>query len=631
MATPTARAGLQLRSLVHQRGELELSLVSLTTPDPAPEEVIVRIEATPINPSDLALLLAGANVGTARMSGTADHPILTASIPDQAMTSMTARVNESMPVGNEGAGVVVEAGSSDAAQALLGKTVAVFGGAMYTQYRCVKAQDCLVLPEGTTAAQGASCFVNPLTALGMVETMRREGHGALVHTAAASSLGRMLNRLCIRDNIGLVNVVRKAEQADILRAEGAVHVCNSSSSTFLQDLTQALAATGATIAFDATGGGELVGQILSCMEAALNLEARGYSVYGSTTHKQAYLYGRLDTSPTKFTRNFGQAWGMGGWLLFPFLQKIGLAATQQLKERVAREVKTTFANQYTKEISLVQALQPQVMAAYAKRATGEKYLINPNMDKVRGNMIANPGTTAPHSSARPYLHPSAWKGEDLRTQDDWIIHLDADDIAELESALAFVKSRAIGIPGLSRNDFVMPGLARKMGVVLHQLEAGRGFVLLRGLPVGRYSKADAATIYWGIGAHLGQAFAQNAQGDMLGHVRDLGANLKAEMRARGYHSRLHLPFHNDSTDVVGLLCLQKAKSGGASRLVSSAAIHNEFVTRRPDLWATMCAPFCVDRRGEENPGQKPYYVTPCFNHLDGRLFVRYNRTYIESA
>lgn len=240
-------------------------------------------------------------------------------------------------------------------------------------------------------------------------------------------------------------------------------------------------------------------------------------------------------------------------------------------------------------------------------------------------------TTAADSIPRSYLHRSAWKGEDLRTRDDWIVHLEADDIAELEVALAFVKSRAIGIPGLSRNDFVAPGLAGKLGAVLHQLENGRGFVLLRGLPVGRYSKADAATIYWGIGAHLGQAFAQNAQGEMLGHVRDLGANPKAEMHARGYHSRLHLPFHNDSTDVVGLLCLQKAKSGGASRIVSSAAIHNEFVTRRPDLWATMCAPFCVDRRGEENPGQKPYYVTPCFNHLDGRLFVRYNRTYIESA
>lgn len=380
MSISTAHSGLQLRSQVRQGGELELSLVSLATPNPAPDEVIIRIEATPINPSDLALLLAGAEVGTARVSGTADHPIFTASIPSEAMVGMTDRLNKSMPVGNEGAGVVVEAGSSDAAQALVGRTVAVFGGAMYSQYRCVKAQDCMVLPEGTTATQGASCFVNPLTALSMVETMRREGHSALVHTAAASSLGQMLNRLCVRDNIGLVNIVRKAEQADILRADGAVHVCNSSSPAFIQDLTEALAATGATIAFDAIGGGDLPGQILSCMEAALKRGSKEYSVYGSATHKQAYLYGRLDTSPTTFTRDFGLSWGMGGWLLTRFLQKIGPAAAQEMKDRVAREVKTTFASQYSKEISLVQALHLDVISAYAKRATGEKYLINPNMD-----------------------------------------------------------------------------------------------------------------------------------------------------------------------------------------------------------------------------------------------------------
>lgn len=239
--------------------------------------------------------------------------------------------------------------------------------------------------------------------------------------------------------------------------------------------------------------------------------------------------------------------------------------------------------------------------------------------------------TAAKIFPQPYLHPCAWKGEALSSRDDWIIEIDADDVAEIESALAFVKSRNIAIPQLSRTDFVTPRFAEKMNAVLHQLEEGRGFVLLRGLPVSRYSKADAARIYWGIGAHLGQAFAQNAQGDMLGHVRDLGANWKTEMRARGYQTRLHLPFHNDSTDVVGLLCLQKAKSGGASRIVSSTAIHNEFATRHPDLWAVMCEPFCVDRRGEENQGQKPYYVTPCFNYLDGRLFVRYNRTFIESA
>ncbi|HEX7441829.1 MAG TPA: NADH oxidase, partial [Caldimonas sp.] len=292
--------------------------------------------------------------------------------------AMAGRLGQSMPVGNEGAGVVVAAGSSAAARALLGKTVALLGGAMYSQYRCVKAEQCLVLPAGTTPAEGASSFVNPLTALGMVETMRREGHRALVHTAAASNLGQMLNRICIADKVGLVNIVRSAEQERILKSIGAAHACNSASPTFMQDLTDALVATGATIAFDAIGGGKLAGQILSCMEAALNMTATEYSRYGSTTHKQVYIYGGLDTSPTEFSRNFGMTWGMGGWLLFPFLQKIGTAAAQKLRERVAAELKTTFASHYSKEISLAEALQLDTIAVYAKRSTGTKYLVNPN-------------------------------------------------------------------------------------------------------------------------------------------------------------------------------------------------------------------------------------------------------------
>ena len=283
-----------------------------------------------------------------------------------------------MPVGNEGAGVVVAAGASEAAQALLGKTVAVLGGAMYAQYRCIAADQCLVLPAGATPADGASSFVNPLTALGMVETMRREGHSALVHTAAASNLGQMLNRLCMADGVALVNIVRKPEQADLLKAIGAKHVCNAASATFMQDLTDAIAATGAAIAFDATGGGKLAGQILSCMEAAANRNAKEYSRYGSTTHKQVYIYGGLDTGPTEFVRNFGMTWGMGGWLLFPFLQKIGPAAAQALKQRVTAELRTTFASRYAREVSLAEALQPDMIAVYGQRTTGAKFLINPN-------------------------------------------------------------------------------------------------------------------------------------------------------------------------------------------------------------------------------------------------------------
>lgn len=377
MSIDTKRTGLELRSLVKSSGELELSLGRTVIRTPAPDEVVVRIEASPINPSDIGLLFGAADMSTAKASGSADHPVVTASIPERFLKSMAGRLDQSMPVGNEGAGVVVEAGVSGAAQALLGKTVAVIGGAMYAQYRCIKVDQCLLLPVGTSPAEGASCFVNPLTALGMVETMRREGHKAIVHTAAASNLGQMLNKICIKDEIALVNIVRKPEQEGILRSLGAKYVCNTASSTFMADLTAALIATGATVTFDATGGGKLAGQILTCMEAALNKSAKEYSRYGSTTHKQVYIYGGLDTSPTEFNRSFGMAWGIGGWLLFPFLQRIGAEAAQSLKQRVVRELKTTFASTYSKEISLAQALQMSEIAEYGKRATGTKYLINP--------------------------------------------------------------------------------------------------------------------------------------------------------------------------------------------------------------------------------------------------------------
>jgi len=373
-----AGAALQLRSLVKRNGELELSLASVAIPAPQPDEVVVRVEASPINPSDIGLLFGAADMGTARQSGTSANPVVRATIPEGLTKSMAARLDQSMPVGNEGAGVVVSAGSSDEALALLGKTVAIFGGAMYSQYRCIKAEQCLALPEGTTPAEGASCFINPLTSLGMVETMRREGHKALVHTAAASNLGQMLNRICIADNVGLVNIVRTQPQEDLLRAIGARQVCNSSAPTFIQDLTQALVATGATIAFDAIGGGKLAGQILTCMEAALNRSATEYSRYGSTTHKQVYIYGGLDTGPTVLNRSFGFAWGIGGWLLWPFLQQIGPEAAQKLRERVVAELKTTFVSHYTKEISLAEALRLEEIAVYGRRATGAKYLINPN-------------------------------------------------------------------------------------------------------------------------------------------------------------------------------------------------------------------------------------------------------------
>ncbi len=369
---------LQLRSLIKSSGELEITLADVPVPDPAADEVLVRIDAAPINPSDVGLLFGAADITTAKVGGTPARPVLTATVPAKLMPGMAGRVDQPMPVGNEGAGVVVKAGSSAAAQQLLGKTVALIGGAMYTQYRAMKASQCLVLLPGTTAAEGASCFINPLTALGMVETMRTEGHKALVHTVGASNLGQMLNRICLKDGIALVNIVRKPEQEALLRSQGATFVCNSSAPTFIDDLTAALVATGATIAFDAIGGGKLVGQILQCMETAINRSAKEYSRYGSNVHKQVYIYGGLDRSPIEFSRNFGTAWGTGGWLLFSFLGKIGTARAQELRMRVVAELKTTFASHYSQEVSLAEALQLDAVAVYSKQATGAKFLVVPH-------------------------------------------------------------------------------------------------------------------------------------------------------------------------------------------------------------------------------------------------------------
>ncbi|WP_315827493.1 MULTISPECIES: zinc-binding dehydrogenase [unclassified Bradyrhizobium] len=374
--------GLQLRTLIKRSGELELSLVEVPTPEPGPDEVVVRIEAAPINPSDLGLLVGAADLSTLQASGTKERPVITAKVPEAGMRAMAGRLDESLAVGNEGAGVVVKTGSSDAAKALMGRTVAAIGGAMYSQYRCLKLSECLPLPAGTTPAEGASCFVNPLTSLGMTETMRREGHTALVHTAAASNLGQMLNKICLKDGIPLVNIVRSADQAELLRGIGAKYIVDSTAPTFMDDLIAALVETGATIAFDAIGGGKLAGQILNAMEAAINKSGKHpYSRYGSNVHKQVYIYGSLDTRPTEITRGFGMTWSVGGWLLFPFLMKIGKADTERLRQRVVDELKTTFASHYTKVVSLSEALDPANLAVYAKRATGEKFLVDPNKEK----------------------------------------------------------------------------------------------------------------------------------------------------------------------------------------------------------------------------------------------------------
>jgi len=369
--------GRQLRSTVTATGELRLELVDFEPGTPGPDEVVVRVEATPINPSDLGLLTGPADLDTLRSEGTPERPVLVATVPASRLRAMAARLDQSLPVGNEGAGTVIDAGEN--VRELMGRRVGMLGGAMYATHRRLAARDCIPLPDGTTAAAGASMFVNPLTSLAMVEVMRDEGHRALIHTAAASNLGQMLNRICQADGVPLVNIVRKPEQAALLRDAGARYVVDQSADDFREQLTDAVAGTGATIAFDAIGGGRLANGILHAMEAAANRNAAAYSRYGSDTFKQVYIYGSLDTGPTELDRGFGFSWAVGGFLLTPFLQKIGRERAGKLRRRVADELITTFASSYSDTVSLAQALDPDTLRRYSRRATGEKYLIDPTL------------------------------------------------------------------------------------------------------------------------------------------------------------------------------------------------------------------------------------------------------------
>ena len=376
--TDIPATNLTMLTLATEGGQLEVSLARLPMPEPKDHEVLVRIQAAPINPSDLGLLFGAADMTTARTSERDGLPVVTADIPAGGMRAMSGRLGEAMPIGNEGCGVVVKAGASPTAQALLGKTVAMLGGAIYAEYRCLPTQMCMALPDGTDPKDGASCFVNPLTSLAFAETMKMEGHSALVHTAAASNLGQMLVRICAKDGIPLVNIVRSTAQADLLKGIGATHVVDSTADSFMGDLTAALVETGATIGFDAIGGGKLAGQILACMESAAVKRMTTYSRYGSDTFKQLYIYGALDVGPTILNRSFGFSWNLGGFLLTPFLMKAGAEATQRLKDRVVAELTTTFASHYSHEVSLAEALNLDVIAGYNAKRTGEKYLIRPH-------------------------------------------------------------------------------------------------------------------------------------------------------------------------------------------------------------------------------------------------------------
>lgn len=370
---------LKMLSTVSADGELTMELVEAPMPVPRAHEVVIRVEATPINPSDQGVMFGFTNMSGATSSGEGAATVLKAPVSPQGMGVMKARIDQPLPVGNEGAGTVVAAGDDALAQGLMGKTVATLGGGMYAQYRCVPAATCLPLLPGQTAKEGASCFVNPLTSLSFLETMRLEGHTALVHTAAASNLGQMLVKICQADGVDLVNIVRREDQAELLRGIGAKYIVNSSSDTFMADLTDAIHETGATIGFDATGGGTLASNILSAMEAAAARTPGAYSIYGSVAHKQVYLYGGLDTSPTTLSRGYGMAWGVGGWLLPPFLARVGDEVANRLRMRVVNELKTTFASNYTDDISLSGALDAEIVKRYYAKTTGEKFLVCPQM------------------------------------------------------------------------------------------------------------------------------------------------------------------------------------------------------------------------------------------------------------
>ncbi|MDA8934155.1 zinc-binding dehydrogenase [Gammaproteobacteria bacterium] len=369
----------EIRSKVTSEGNIEISIATVAKPIPSDDEVLIRVEAAPINPSDLGLLLSfGADLTSINVTGSGDETVTSMKIHPGLMGAMKPRLDESMQVGNEGSGVIVEAGVN--AKDLIGKTVGLAGGSMYSQYRCVPAASCLVMNDGTSSSEAASSFVNPLTALAFIETMKMENHTAIVHTAAASNLGQMLVKICKADSVPLVNIVRKQEQVDILKNIGAEHICNTSDPDFMETLVTALIATGATLGFDATGGGnggELPGQILAAMEIAANKTAKEYSRYGSDTYKQVYIYGGLDQSPTILKRAFGMSWGLGGWLLTPMIGKIGMERFGQMRQRVAKEITTTFASTYVQEVSFEEMLQPEIIKSYAKQATGKKYLVTP--------------------------------------------------------------------------------------------------------------------------------------------------------------------------------------------------------------------------------------------------------------
>jgi NADPH:quinone reductase len=372
MSLKQYRSSLALQSTISSQGRFELKLEELRLSAPAADEIVVQMEAAPINPADLLGMFGPVDKSTLVADGTPDSPILRGQVPESRLSSVAARWDRPIFLGNEGAGAVVDAGGD--VKELVGRKVA-FRDGTYCLFRVLKAADCLLLPDGVSARDGAAACINPLTALSMIETMRREGHSAIVHTAAASNVGQMLNRVCLEDNIGLVNIVRDSRGAELLRAAGAKYVLDSTKQDFHSHLVDAVVATGATIAFDAIGGGPLLSQILTAMEIVNLRQSSAFSRYGSSRLKQVYVYGLLDPSPKIIEGNIGTAWSVAGWLMSWSLEKFAIETITRMRKRVTDGLKTTFATHYGAEISLRELLHPEMVKRYTKAGTGKKFLV----------------------------------------------------------------------------------------------------------------------------------------------------------------------------------------------------------------------------------------------------------------
>ena len=369
----------QIVSTATAAGELVLSIVENEIPTPNDDEVVVEMEAAPINPSDMFPLLGFADYSKGELVTDGNEQKMVAPVPPQFVDAMRARLDQTLPVGNEGSGRVIAAGAN--VKHLEGKLVSLVTGQCYQQFVKAPAFMCLPHKDDTSAEEAASSYVNPLTALGFVETLKAEGHKAMAHTAAASNLGQMVLKLCLQEGIDLICIIRSDEQAKILKDLGAKYVINSNDDDFKDQLVDAMAETGATLAFDAIGAGDMADTLLASMERALSRNASGLNTYGSDQHKQVYIYGRLAQGPVTLGQSYGMHWGVGGWLLTPFLQKIGMEKMGELQARVANEIKTTFSSNITDTLSLSEAIDPANIARYMPKKTGEKYLIKPQKDK----------------------------------------------------------------------------------------------------------------------------------------------------------------------------------------------------------------------------------------------------------